>query len=76
MNRLSRFSPARLALTYITLSVLALFAIPLWHSWCVNLSTFRAYVDGESVQRLTEVFDREGAAALVQEISGTASANQ
>jgi hypothetical protein len=30
----------------------------------VNRSTFRAYVHGESLQRLTEVFDREGAAAL------------
>jgi hypothetical protein len=66
MNQLFRFSPARLALTSITLSVLvlALFAIPLWYSWRVNLSTFRAYVQGESLQRLTEVFDREGAAAL------------
>src|SRR5207247_1370670 len=43
-----RFSPSRLALTYIALSalVLALFAVPLWYEWSVNLSTFRAYVQG------------------------------
>lgn len=65
MNRVFRFS-ARLALTYIALCVLvlALFAIRLWYSWRVNLSTFRAYVHGESLQWLTEAFDREGAAAL------------
>ena len=66
MIRLFRFSPARLALAYIGLSVLvlALFAIPLWYAWRVNLSTFRAYVQGEDLQRLVEVFDREGAKGL------------
>src|SRR5215475_9225697 len=66
MIRLFRFSPARLALAYIALSVLvlALFAMPLWNAWRVNLSTFRAYVQGEDLQRLTEVFDREGATGL------------
>jgi hypothetical protein len=40
------FCPSRLALGYIALSVLALalFAIPLWYGWRVNISTFRAYV--------------------------------
>jgi formate hydrogenlyase transcriptional activator len=42
-----------------------LFAIPLWYAWRVNLSTFRAYVQGEDMQRLVDVFDREGAKALV-----------
>jgi PAS domain S-box-containing protein len=62
-----RFSPSRLALGYIALSVcaLALFAIPLWYAWRVNISTFRAYVQGEDMQRLVDVFDREGAKALV-----------
>jgi len=27
----------------------------------VNIATFRAYVQGEDVQRLVEVFEREGA---------------
>jgi hypothetical protein len=66
MIRLFRFSPTRLALAYIALSVLvlALFAMLLWNAWRVNLSTFRAYVQGEDLQRLTEVFDREGATGL------------
>jgi hypothetical protein len=43
MNRLLRFSSARLALAYFPLTgfVLALFAVPLWYAWRVNLSTFR-----------------------------------
>jgi len=46
MIRFFRFSPSRLALAYVALSVLvlALFAIPLWYGWRVNISTFRAYV--------------------------------
>src|SRR4029450_12196180 len=66
MIRFFSFSPSRLALAYIALSVfvLALFAIPLWYAWRVNLSTFREYVQGEDLQRLVEVFDREGANGL------------
>jgi formate hydrogenlyase transcriptional activator len=62
-----RFSPSRLAFVYIALSVLAiaLFAIPLWNAWRVNISTFRAYVQGEDMQRLVDIFHREGAKALV-----------
>ena len=43
MIRFFRFSPSRLALAYVALSVLvlALFAIPLWYAWRVNISTFR-----------------------------------
>ena len=46
MIRFFLFSPSRLALGYISLGVLmlALFAIPLWHAWGENISTFRAYV--------------------------------
>ena len=66
MMRFFRFSPSRLALSYIVLSVLvlALFAIPLWYMWSVNISTFRAYVDGEHMQRMVDIFDREGPQAL------------
>jgi PAS domain S-box-containing protein len=66
MLRFFRFSPSRLALAYIALSVfvLALFAIPLWYAWQVNLSTFKEYVQGEDIQRLVEVFAREGAKGL------------
>jgi PAS domain S-box-containing protein len=67
MIRFFRFSPSRLALGYIALSVLvlALFAIPLWYAWRVNISTFRAYVQGEDMQKLVDIFDRQGAKALV-----------
>ena len=63
-----RFSPSRLALVYIALSVfvLALFAIPLWYGWRVNLATFREYVQGEDMQGLVDIFHREGAKALVK----------
>ena len=66
MIRFFRFSPSRLALAYVALSVLvlALFAIPLWYGWRVNISTFRAYVQGEDLQRLVEVFHSEGAKGL------------
>ena len=66
MIRFFRFSPLRLALAYVALSVLvlALFATPLWYAWRVNISTFKAYVQGEDMQRLVNVFHREGAKAL------------
>jgi PAS domain S-box-containing protein len=70
MIRFFRFSPSRLALSYIALSVmvLALFAVPLWYVWSVNISTFRAYLDGEDMQRMVNIFDREGAKALAAAI--------
>ena len=66
MIKFFRLSPFRLALAYVALSVLvlALFAIPLWQAWRVNLSTFREYVQGEDLQRLVEVFRSEGAQGL------------
>ncbi|HEV7390895.1 MAG TPA: PAS domain S-box protein, partial [Burkholderiales bacterium] len=65
-----RFSPSRLALSYIALSVLVLvlFAVPLWYIWSVNISTFRAYVEGERMQRMLDLFDREGPKALAAAI--------
>ena len=66
MIRLLRFSPSRLALGYIALSAvaLALLAAPLWYAWRTNIGTFKAYVQGEDVQRLADVFHREGATGL------------
>src|SRR3989442_16002145 len=66
MNRLLRFSPARLALAYfrLTVLVLALFAIPLWYAWRVTLSPLRFYVPGEVVQRFVDFFERDGAEGL------------
>jgi hypothetical protein len=70
MIRFFRFSPSRLALSYIALSVLmlVLFAVPLWYVWNVNISTFRAYVHGEDMQRMLDTFDRGGATALAAAI--------
>jgi hypothetical protein len=66
MIELSRFSPSRLALSYVALSVLvlALFAIPLWYAWSVNLSTFKEYVRADDVHRMADVFEREGPTGL------------
>jgi PAS domain S-box-containing protein len=66
MIRSFRLSPSRLAIVYVTLSVLelALFAIPLWYAWRVNLATFREYVQGGDLERLVEVFNLEGAKAV------------
>src|SRR2546423_12348717 len=68
------FSASRAALGYIVLSVLALglFAIPLWYGFRANLGTFRAYVPGEEVQRLVDLFHREGASAVAAEIESKA----
>src|SRR5262245_45989536 len=70
MTRFLRFSPSRLALVYIALSVLALalFAIPLWYGWRSNIATFREYVHGNDMQRLMDIFDREGAKGLATAI--------
>ena len=73
--RALRFSPSRLALGYIALSVLALalFAVPLWYGWRTNLSTFKAYVEGEELQSLVEVFAREGASGLTAAMASRAA---
>src|SRR5215470_2031231 len=65
-----RFSPSRLALSYVALSVvvLALFAIPLWYAWSVNLTMFKEYVAADDVAKMVGVFEREGAAGLAAEI--------
>jgi len=70
MIQLFRFSPSRLALGYIALSVLvlALFAIPLWYAWSVNISTFREYVHADDAQRMADIFEREGARGLAAAI--------
>src|SRR5262245_35291114 len=75
MTRFFRFSPSRLALVYIALSVLALalFAIPLWYAWHANIATFRAYVEGEAMQRMVDIFQREGAEGLAIAIDSDVS---
>ncbi|HKA38245.1 MAG TPA: hypothetical protein VKD25_00640, partial [Burkholderiales bacterium] len=75
MSSVLRLSPSRVGLAYIALSVLALalFAIPLWFAWQTNLSTFKAYVHGADVQRLVDVFDREGASGLAAAMDAEAA---
>lgn len=70
-----RFSPSRLALSYVALSILmlALFAIPLWYAWSVNLPTFKEYVHAEDVDRMVGLFRREGASALAKAIESQAA---
>ena len=69
-----RFSPSRLALSYVALSVvvLALFAIPLWYAWSVNLTTFKEYVHTDDVDRMVSLFEREGATGLAKAIESGA----
>jgi PAS domain S-box-containing protein len=71
MIRILRFSPSRLAFAYILLSVLvlALFAIPLWYAWNLNISTFKVYVLGTEVQRMVDTFESEGATGLAAAIN-------
>ena len=71
MIRIFRFSPSRLAFAYVVLSVLvlALFAIPLWYAWNVNISTFKVYVLGTEVQRMVDTFESEGATGLAAAIN-------
>src|SRR5215467_15965497 len=70
-----RFSPSRLALSYVALSVvvLALFAIPLWYAWSVNLTTFKEYIHTDDVDRMVELFQREGASGLTKAIESQAA---
>lgn len=70
------FSPSRFAIGYIALAVMALavFAIPLWYAWDVNIATFKAYVQGEAQQKVTDAFAREGAAGAAAAIDSMAPA--
>jgi len=63
---------SRYSLGYILLGIvaLALFATPLWYGHQANLGTFRAYVPGAEMQRLTGVFRRTGSGTLVGLVSG------
>ena len=74
MTELFRFSPSRLALAYVALSALALalFAIPLWYAWSVNIAMFREYVAADDVARMVKIFERDGAAGLAAAIDAQA----
>jgi signal transduction histidine kinase len=70
MIRLLRFSARNFAIGYIALSiaVLALFAAPLWVAWRERIEGARTEFLREDSQRLSEVFNREGAAGLAAAI--------
>lgn len=61
-----RFSASRLALCYVAFSVLvlALFAIPLWYGWRMNYGTLRTYVQADDMQKMADIFGREGVTGL------------
>ena len=61
-----RLTPARFALSYIALGVvaLALLAVPLWYGFQANLGTFRSYIPAAEMQRLVDLFHRDGPKAV------------
>src|SRR5260370_39112401 len=72
MTRILRSSAFRVALGYIMLSitVLALFAAPLWYTWRQNVEQVRTELLREDVQGLTEIFDNQGPEVLAAVIAG------
>src|SRR5580658_10000246 len=61
-----RSSALSLALGYVALgiTVLILFAAPLWYAWQVTIAESRVEILQTDAQRLTEVYRREGAEGL------------
>ena len=67
MNRLLRSSAFTLAFSYVGFGIAALilFAAPLWYAYYVTIQDARTEVLRADTQRLSEVFNREGASGLV-----------
>jgi signal transduction histidine kinase len=61
-----RLTPARFALSYISLGViaLALLAVPLWYGFQANLGTFRSYIPAAEMQGFVDTFHRDGPKAV------------
>jgi PAS domain S-box-containing protein len=57
--------PWRIALAYVAFSLLALalFAVPLWYGWRMDVGTLRVFVP-EELQALPDLFRREGPTAV------------
>src|SRR5260370_20457718 len=66
MNRLLRSSAFTLAFSYVAFGIAArvLFAAPMWYAWQVTIQESRTEVLRADVQRLSEVFRRDGAPGL------------
>jgi signal transduction histidine kinase len=62
MNRFLRSSGFRISIGYIAVSitVLALFAAPLWYAWRQNVEQVRTELLSEDVQSLTDIFINQG----------------
>jgi len=71
-----RLTPARFALSYISLGViaLALLAVPLWYGFQANLGTFRSYIPAAEMQRFVDVFHRDGPQAVAAAVDAYAKA--
>jgi signal transduction histidine kinase len=71
MNRLIRSSAVTWALGYVLLGLAALaaFAVPLWYAWNVTIYSARQEILLDDTQRLSELFNREGVAALTAYIN-------
>jgi PAS domain S-box-containing protein len=61
-----RLTPARFALSFIALGVLALalLAVPLWYGFQANLGMFRSYIPAVELQTFVERFQRDGPDAV------------
>jgi signal transduction histidine kinase len=70
MISLMRSSALTWALGYVLLGLAALaaFALPLWYAWTVTIYSGREAILTDDAQRLTDVFNREGIAALTAHI--------
>lgn len=71
MSRLLRFSARNLGLAYIAVSLtaLALFATPLWYAWRAAIEQGRVGVLQAEGRRWSELYDRKGAAVLIEAIA-------
>ena len=69
-----RLTPARFALSFIALGVLALalLAVPLWYGFQANLGTFRSYIPAVELQTFVERFQREGPDAVTAAVDAYA----
>jgi len=70
-----RLTPARFALSYISLGViaLALLAVPLWYGFQANLGTFRSYIPAAEMQRFVDIFHRDGPQAVAAAVDAYAA---
>jgi len=71
MTRLFRSAAFRVALGYVALgiTVLALFAAPLWYAWRENVEEVRTELLREDVQALTDIFHSQGPDVLAAVIA-------